>query len=134
MRAPHLGPQRVVVGLEHHPLGAVEDRLLEVVEEPADVDVAPRRVAGQRAGAPDPDAAAGEGADAVDADRVEQVLLTRLVMSSSRSMAPRTTSLAGALCTPRVSSLRPQMPATWPLGGTNMFAPVAGSKTLIHGQ
>ena len=39
------------------------------------------------------------------------------VMLSSRSMAPRTTSLAGALCTPRVSSLRPQMPAMWPDGG-----------------
>ena len=49
-------------------------------------------------------------------------------------MAPRTTSLAGALWTPRVSSLRPQMPAMWPLGGTKMFCPLDGSKTLTHGQ
>ena len=41
-----------------------------------------------------------------------------LVMLSSSEIAPRTTSLAGALWTPRVSSLRAQMPATWPLGGT----------------
>src|SRR5690606_33324473 len=68
-------PQLVVVGLEHHPLGADQDRLLQVVEVPADVQVAPGRVGGQGAGAPDADAAAGEGADAVDADRVEQVLL-----------------------------------------------------------
>ena len=39
-------------------------------------------------------------------------------------MAPRMTSLAGALCTPRVSSLRPQMPAMCPLGGTKTLVPV----------
>ena len=49
-------------------------------------------------------------------------------------IAPRTTSLAGALCTPRVSSLRAQMPAMWPDGGTNLLVPVAGSKTLSQGQ
>src|SRR5216684_1992496 len=57
-----------------------------------------------------------------------------LVMLSSRVMAPRTTSLAGALWTPRVSSLRPQMPAMCPLGGTKTLAPVLGSNTLTHGQ
>ncbi len=57
-----------------------------------------------------------------------------LVIWVSRSTAPRMTSLAGALCTPRVSSLRPQMPAMCPHGGTNCMLPVAGSKTLIHGQ
>ena len=57
-----------------------------------------------------------------------------LVICISSAIAPRTTSLAGALCTPRVSSLRPQMPAMWPLGGTKMFLPVAGSTTLTHGQ
>ena len=66
----------MVVGLEDHPLGADEDGFLEVVEVPADVEVAPGRVGGQGAGAPDADAAAGERADAVDADRVEEVLLT----------------------------------------------------------
>ena len=50
------------------------------------------------------------------------------------AMAPRITSLAGALWTPRVSSLRAQMPAMWPHGGTKTFRPVGGSMTLIHGQ
>ena len=45
-----------------------------------------------------------------------------LVICVSSATAPRTTSLAGALCTPRLSSLRPQMPAMCPLGGTKMFA------------
>ena len=49
-------------------------------------------------------------------------------------MAPRTTSLAGALWTPRWSSLRAQMPAMWPDGGTNFAWPDGGSKTLIQGQ
>ena len=41
-----------------------------------------------------------------------------LVMFISTSSAPRTTSLAGAFQTPRVSSVRAQMPAMWPHGGT----------------
>ncbi len=57
-----------------------------------------------------------------------------LVIWVCRAIAPRTTSLAGALCTPRVSSLRAQTPAMWPDGGTNLLVPVAGSKTLIQGQ
>ncbi len=57
-----------------------------------------------------------------------------LVMLSSRVTAPRTTSLAGALWTPRVASLRAQMPAMCPLGGTNTCLPATGSATLIHGQ
>src|SRR5215475_6706783 len=72
-RAADLGPQCVVVRLEHDPLGAVENGLFEIVEQPADVEVPPCRVGGERAGAPHPDAAAGERAQAVDADRVEQV-------------------------------------------------------------
>ena len=47
---------------------------------------------------------------------------------------PRTTSLAGALCTPRVSSLRAQTPAMWPDGGMNLLVPETGSKTWTHGQ
>jgi len=43
-----------------------------------------------------------------------------LVMLSSTSRAPRTTSLAGAFQTPRVSSVRAQMPAMWPDGGTKI--------------
>src|SRR3954451_14883221 len=52
----------------------------------------------------------------------------------SSDTAPRTTSLAGALCTPRLSSLRPQMPAMCPDGGRKMFFFEAGSKDLTHGQ
>src|SRR3954447_16109613 len=74
-RDPQLHPQPLVVGLEHRPLRALHDRLGDVVEEPADVDVAPLRVARERARAPDPDAASGERADAVDADLVEAALL-----------------------------------------------------------
>src|SRR3712207_2612806 len=40
-RAADPGPQGVVVGLEHDPLGAVEDRLLQVVEESTHVEVSP---------------------------------------------------------------------------------------------
>ena len=57
-----------------------------------------------------------------------------LVIVVSSESAPRTTSFAGALCTPRVSSERPQTPAMWPDGGTNAAWPLSGSKTLIHGQ
>ncbi len=45
-------------------------------------------------------------------------------------------SLAGAFHTPRVSSVRAQTPAMWPLGGMNTSAsplvPI-GFSTLIHG-
>ena len=64
-----------------------EDRLLEVVEQPANVEVAPRRVGRQRARTPDADAAAGERADAVDADRVEQVVLVLVICVSSEISA-----------------------------------------------
>src|SRR5689334_13736358 len=74
-RDPQLHPQPLVVGLEHRPLRALHDRLGDVVEEPPDVDVAPLGVAGERAGAPDADAAARERADAVDADLVQAALL-----------------------------------------------------------
>ena len=56
------------------------------------------------------------------------------VMLISRSMAPRTISLAGALCTPRVASLRPQMPAMWPDGGMKDSCPVAGFMVCTQGQ
>ena len=56
-----------------------------------------------------------------------------LVSCVASPSAPRTTSLAGALCTPRSSSLRAQIPAMCPLGGTVVFLPVSGSMTSIHG-
>src|SRR5919197_970295 len=68
-------PQLRVVRLEDHPVRPVEDGLLDVVEQPPHVDVAPLRVARQRARAPDPDALAGERADRVDGDGVQCVVL-----------------------------------------------------------
>src|SRR5262245_33578271 len=53
-------PEVEVVRLEDDPLGALEDRLLDVVEQTANVEVPPRRVAGDGAGAPHADAAARE--------------------------------------------------------------------------
>ena len=39
------------------------------------------------------------------------------VVAYSTSRQPRMVSLAGAFHTPRVSSVRAQTPAMWPLGG-----------------
>ena len=43
-RVFHARPEPIVIGLEHHPLGALVDRSLEEDEEPADLDVLPQRV------------------------------------------------------------------------------------------
>src|SRR5512143_1346523 len=74
-RPLHALPEAMVVGLEHDPLGRALDRRLDHDEQAAHVDVAPRRVARQRTGTPDADAAVHEP-DGVDALRVQQVLLT----------------------------------------------------------
>ena len=72
----HPLPQGEIVWLEDRPLGSPADRLLDVVEEPSDVDVSPAGVGQrQRPGTPHPDPVAAEAADAVDADRVELSLL-----------------------------------------------------------
>src|SRR5688500_11923904 len=73
-RPLHALPEAMVVGLEDDPLGRALDRRLHHDEQAADVDVAPARIRRQGAGAPDADRAVHE-ADAVDALRVEQVLL-----------------------------------------------------------
>ena len=44
-----------------------------------------------------------------------------------------TTSLAGALWTPRLSSTRHHSPATWPDGGMLIGRLVSGSMVSIHG-
>src|SRR5262245_56719460 len=74
-RSSNATPEPRVVRLEDDPLGALEDRFLDEVEQPADVQVAPGRVARQRPSAPDPDAPAGEGPDAVDPGWVQLVVL-----------------------------------------------------------
>src|SRR5579884_4427956 len=68
-------PQVGVVRLEDYPLQTLFQRLLDVVEEAAHIDVTPGRVAAQRARAPDAQTAPGERANAVDAFRNERVLL-----------------------------------------------------------
>ena len=74
-RAPHVGPQRVAVGLEHRPLRALVDRALEVGEVAPQVDVLPFGIGADRARAPQPEAAAFEEAEAVDALGIEHILL-----------------------------------------------------------
>src|SRR5690554_2311182 len=73
--APDLGPQHAVVRLEDHPLHTSLQGSADDDEQAADVDVTPGAVTAQRAGAPDADATAREGADAVDADGVQHALL-----------------------------------------------------------
>src|SRR5262249_37980313 len=74
--APHALPEIRVVRLEDHPLSAALDRLLQVVKQPADVQVTPGWVSGERARAPHDAPATVELADAIDADRVELPMLT----------------------------------------------------------
>src|SRR5215216_5773601 len=72
---PHLGPQVMVVRLEDHPLRAALDRLLNEIEQTPYAHIAPGRVAAERSRTPDPQAAPGEGANTVDADRIQHILL-----------------------------------------------------------
>ena len=73
---PDLRPQRLVVRLEDHPLGAAVQALLEEQREPPDRDVLPLRGqlvgAVERARAPADVAEDREVAQAVDAERVER--------------------------------------------------------------
>src|SRR5271166_1290142 len=126
-------PQRVVVGLEHHPLRSVEDGFLEVVEQPTDVQVPPGRVRGQRPGAVDPDPAGRERPDAVDPERVEQPVL---VLGDLRLQGYGAADhLVGRrLVHPARIVVAPPHPATCPDGGTKTLRPVGGSNTLTHGQ
>ena len=55
------------------------------------------------------------------------------VIWKPRPLTPIVTSLAGALWTPRVPSVRAQTPATCPDGGTSSGRFVIGSMTSIHG-
>ena len=75
---PDLRPQRLVVRLEHHPLQAAIEALLDVEREPADRDVlvlaAEAVVAVHRARAPVDDAVR-EDADGVDAPWVDHAVL-----------------------------------------------------------
>ena len=68
------GPERLAVGFEEGPLGAFLDGGFEVDDGAADVDVCPFGIVGDGSGAPDADAAGGEGADGVDAGGVEEGL------------------------------------------------------------
>src|SRR2546421_7543289 len=101
-------PERHVVGLEDDPLGAQQDRPFDVVEEPPDIDISPGGVAGQRARAPDPDTATGEGTDHVDALRIEQVVLALGDLQLERNRAADHFIGGSPLHAPRVGAARPQ--------------------------
>ena len=143
--APHAGqevrdrdlqahPEPLVVRLEHRPLRALDDRRADEVEQAPDVEVAPLGVARQRARAPDADAAARERADAVDADPVEAALLVVGDLEGQAVRADARPRWPGALCTPRVASVRHHTPATWPDGGIIIGWLVSGFMTSTHGQ
>ena len=53
-------PQPGVVGLEHDPLSSLVNRPFKEDEQAPDADIFPERVRGERARAPDPDAAPRE--------------------------------------------------------------------------
>ena len=106
-RLADVRPQPLAVGLEHRPLRAAVDRVLQVDEVAPHVDVLPLRIVrARRARAPHAVAATGEEAQAVDAERVQHLLLERCSRRARSRSAPRTTSLAGALYTPRCTSVR----------------------------
>src|SRR5215468_7664915 len=71
----NVGPGHLVVLLEDHPLGALFNGVLDVIEVAPRAQILPARVRADRARAPESDSAAGEEAEAIDADRVEHVLL-----------------------------------------------------------
>ena len=58
---------------------------------------------------------------------------TSWVIWNASPFTPSTTSFAGALCTPRVLSVRAQTPAMCPDGGTIIGRRVSGSITSSHG-
>src|SRR5688572_12672046 len=74
--ALHRVPQLRVVRFEHDPVGALQDRLFDVVEQAAHVEVAPFGITRQRPSAPDANALTRERSDAVHRDRVELIVLT----------------------------------------------------------
>src|SRR5213080_1442328 len=100
-------PERHVVRLEDHPLGAQQDGALDVIEEPADVDIPPRRIAGERARAPNPDAATGEGANHVDPLWVQQVVLALGDLELERDRAADDFISGCLVHSPRVVAARP---------------------------
>ena len=111
-----LGPERLVVRLEHDPLGAAVQRLLEEQREPADRDVLPLRAevveAVHRARAPVDDARSGTCAEQLTACLLSTPF-SASVRSTSRSTMPRMSASmpAGAFQTPRVASMRAISPA-----------------------
>ena len=74
-RASYVRPQRLAVGLEHRPLRSLVDRVLEEREVAAQVHVLPLGIRAHRARAPEAVAAALEETEAVDALRVQHLLL-----------------------------------------------------------
>ena len=111
-----------------------EDRLLDVVEQPADVEVAPLGIARQRAGAPHADALAGEGPDAVDAVGLSWSCSPLVICSSRRDRAAD--DLVGRRLV-HATGVVVAGPDAGHVAGRRDEArpgPASGSITLTHGQ
>ena len=85
-----------------------------------------------RAGAPDADAAAGEGPDAVDPALVQAALLLARDLEGD-AVDAEVTSFAGRLVDAAGPVGAAHTPATWPDGGTSSGRFVIGSMTSSHG-
>src|SRR5215213_9753228 len=70
-----VGPERLVVVFEDGPLRAAVDGVLQISEVAPYADVLPLRVGADGAGSPGTKAAALEEPEAIDADRIEDVVL-----------------------------------------------------------
>ena len=73
--ASDVGPERLAIRLENGPLRAFVNRAFEVDEVPAQVDVLPFGIGTDRAGAPEPEAAAFEEAKTINAFGIQHLLL-----------------------------------------------------------
>ena len=138
---PDLRPQRLVVGLEDHPLEPLTEALLDEQRGPADRDVLPlaRLLVGavERPRAPDDVAVDRERAQDVDAERVELPVLEvgELERAASRRASRPSSAPAGAFQTPRWASVRAYTPASVPLGPTSRGRPsFSGSGIWIRGK
>ena len=75
-RSVYATPQWCIVGFENNPVGALQNRALNIIEEPANGDIFPVvGVPSEGPSSPDPDAVGPHGPDAVDSNRVQDGLI-----------------------------------------------------------
>ena len=85
--APDVVPERVAIGLENRPLGAFVNRVLQIGEVAAYIDVLPFGIRADRARSPKSETTAGKVAEAVDTVGIENVLL-RFVKQGLKADGP----------------------------------------------